>query len=119
MQRFTLTLIARLAGLGREHQAKRVNDIGASLLACSALAEYAGNLRDRRDEPAFLAWLVDDRQVKLLSHKEKIPSLGIVHQADQRSLERSRALSSSELRGEVDSSNGCSGKSLSTIMASL
>jgi hypothetical protein len=71
MQRLTLTLITPLAGFEREHQTKRVNDVGASLLARSALAEYAGNLRDRRDEPAFLAWLIDDRRIKLLSHEEK------------------------------------------------
>jgi len=69
MQRFTLTLIARLAGLWGEHQAQRVDDIRTRFITRSTLAEDARNLRDRRDGPAILARLVDDRQIKLLSHR--------------------------------------------------
>jgi hypothetical protein len=44
MQRFTFSLIARLAGLGRKHQPQRVDDAGACLLARSTLTENTGNL---------------------------------------------------------------------------
>jgi hypothetical protein len=71
MQRLTLSLIICLPGLGREHQPQGIDDVSASFLAGSPLAEDAVNLRDRRDDPAILARLVDDRQIKLLGHQSQ------------------------------------------------
>jgi hypothetical protein len=39
MQRFTLSLIAYITGLGREHRPQGIDDVSASLLAGFALAE--------------------------------------------------------------------------------
>jgi len=41
MQRFTLASIARLAGLGREHEPQGVDDVRACLISCTALAEFS------------------------------------------------------------------------------
>lgn len=68
MQRFTLPRIARLAGLGREHQTQRVDHVRSRLLARQSLAEDASDLGNRCNDPAVLTRLIDDRQVKLLSH---------------------------------------------------
>jgi hypothetical protein len=69
MQRLTLTPITDVAGLRREHQPQSVNDVRACLLPRATLAEHTSHLGDRRNDPAFLAGLVDDRQIKLLRHQ--------------------------------------------------
>jgi hypothetical protein len=71
MQSLTLTSITSIAGLWREHQPQRVNDVSARLLPRAALAEHTSHLRDRGDCPAFLARLINDRQIKLLRHAHK------------------------------------------------
>ena len=42
-------------GLGRKHEPQGVDDVLARLRAPAPLGEDAGNLRDRRDDPAVLA----------------------------------------------------------------
>ncbi len=69
MQRLTLSPITGVAGLRREHQSQRINDIRACLIPRAPLAEDTSHLRDRRDDPAFIAGLIDDRQIKLLRHR--------------------------------------------------
>lgn len=68
MQCLTLTPITGVAGLWREHQAQRIDDVRACLLPRVPLTEYASHLRDRRDDPALIARLINDRQIKLLRH---------------------------------------------------
>jgi len=73
MQRLTLTAISSIARLWREHQPQRVDDVAARLLSCAPLAEDASHLRNRGDDPAFLAGLINDRQIELLRHGHTIP----------------------------------------------
>ncbi len=68
MQRLAFAPIVGVSRLRREHEPQRVDDVGPCLIPRSALAEDTGDLRDRRDYPAFLAGFVDDRQIKLFGH---------------------------------------------------
>jgi hypothetical protein len=68
MQCLTLTPIIGITGLWREHQSKRIDDVGARFIPRTPLAKDTGYLGNRRDHPAFLAGLIDDRQIKLLRH---------------------------------------------------
>jgi hypothetical protein len=82
MQCLTLTPITGVAGLWREHQAQRIDDVRACLLPRVSLAEYASHLRDRRDDPALLARLINDRQISRSGMGYRIPSLGPPEVAD-------------------------------------
>jgi hypothetical protein len=68
VQRLALTPVISIPRLRREHEPECVDDVRARLCLRASLAEDAGDLRDRGDDPSFLAGLVDDRQVKLLWH---------------------------------------------------
>lgn len=69
MQRLTLTAVSGITGLWREHQTRRIDDIRARLLPRTPLAEDTSHLRDRRNDPAFVSRLINDRQIKPLSHR--------------------------------------------------
>ena len=71
MQRLALALIIISSRLRREHQSQRIDDVGPCLIPRSALAEDAGDLGNRCDQPAILTSLIDDRQIKLLGHTAK------------------------------------------------
>lgn len=76
LQRFALTLVVNVAGLWREHERKRVEDVLPRFLARAALAEDARHLGDRNDDPAVLPRLVDDRQIQRVVHA---PSVAHAH----------------------------------------
>src|SRR5262245_9419359 len=67
-QPLALAPVAAVRRLGREHQPERVDHVRPRLLARPALAEDAGDFGDRRDHPAVLSRLEDDRQRELLLH---------------------------------------------------
>src|ERR1022692_512370 len=68
MQCLTLAPIVGITGFWREHESKRINDVGPRLFPRTPLAKDTGYLRNRRHHPTFLVGLIDDRQVKLLGH---------------------------------------------------
>ncbi len=69
MQRFALALVVNRAGLWREHERKRVDDVFPCFFARTALAERAGNLEHSGDNPAILVGRVkSDRQVQRVRH---------------------------------------------------
>src|SRR6202042_402657 len=57
-----------LAEAQLEDAVQRVDHILARLCAAAALAVGAGDLGDRRDNPAIAAVLIDDRQMQYLAH---------------------------------------------------
>ncbi len=61
MQCLALASIINIGRLRGEHQSQRIDDVGPCLIPRSALAEDAGDLGDRRDDPAFIARLINDR----------------------------------------------------------
>ncbi len=69
MQRLTLAAISGIAGLWREHQTQRIDDVRARLLPRTPLAKDTSHLRDRRNDPAFVSRLINNRQIKPLSHR--------------------------------------------------
>src|SRR5680860_977440 len=58
--------------LGRGHELERVEDVHARLVARAALAEDAGDLGDRRDDPAVLVLLVENRWLSSGRHSATI-----------------------------------------------
>ncbi len=69
MQRLTLAAISGIAGLWREHQTQRIDDVRARLLPRTPLAKDTSHLGDRRNDPAFISRLINNRQIKPLSHR--------------------------------------------------
>ncbi len=63
VQRLAFAPIVGVSRLRGEHESQRVDDVGPCLVPRSALAEDAGDLGNRRDDPAFLAGFVDNRQI--------------------------------------------------------
>jgi hypothetical protein len=74
MQCLALTPVIGIAGLRGEHKPERVDDVRTGLRLGPSLAKDTGDLGNRRDDPPFLAGLVDDRQVKLIRHTPTIPT---------------------------------------------
>src|SRR5215213_1291337 len=68
MQRLALAPVVVGAGLRREHQLERLEDVLARLFPRVTLTEDTGHLGDRGDDPAVFARLIDDRQIEFANH---------------------------------------------------
>jgi hypothetical protein len=76
MQRLPLALVIDCLGLGRKHQTKGIDHVRASLVPRSTLTEDSRYLRDRSDDPAFVAVLVDDVRSSRSAMNQRYRSLG-------------------------------------------